>query len=681
MPYASDAQRRYFNANRRKLEHQGVSVDEWNDASRGMKLPERKAGGGNVQMSGGLPLTDPMVNFDTPQRPLPWGPDAFRGPGGLPMARSQEGGEQTFGDQVDFNYWAPAFWPPGMQAPDAPDPTGNADNDQREEFTYPTETLPQAEPPPVPDFLNHSGHQALPSGQFMPGRAWIPPIRQMEREGYDAGGSIAGIPFGGGSGGQPMLTAEQLQQQFPMAQSMWGNPELLRPLTQMLENIQSPGEIGPAEELRGMSQFPFQNLGRSFGLTPLSSGQVWQMMMDQGYSDPGTGAQNIYDYIMQDPGNSNRIWEYLDPRAPVDMGQPAPTPAPTPEPTPEPTPAPAPTPRREYTYPTETLPVAEPPPPPSFLGGSGRGRTWIPPIQPMQDGQLYGSNRHQRGGHIRARRGYANGGMIAGMPFGQQEQAPMPEPASVPLPRPPDPQPDIMGGGGMGGPLAANHPGMSLYRMPFAGGQPGLGLNGGMGGMGGRGRGYAEGGNVLDALSAQGNLQPGTFLPVSEVGMHPGWGNDNAGFRYGDANARSGPNLYHMPEGMEQVWPDTLGQHEGEELGWTPVSAKKWQLAARPGSPPTPEPEPLPPPPEPEPEPPRQEYTYPTETLPVAEPPSDPGFTNEGNGGGRWLPPVQPIGGNTFQWLPQHRKGGRVSQEEINRARLRAVVSAKRGDR
>ena len=40
MPYKSDAQRAYFNANREKLESQGVNVDEWNKASKGMKLPE-----------------------------------------------------------------------------------------------------------------------------------------------------------------------------------------------------------------------------------------------------------------------------------------------------------------------------------------------------------------------------------------------------------------------------------------------------------------------------------------------------------------------------------------------------------------------------------------------------------------------------------------------------------------
>ena len=42
MPYKSEAQERYFNANRDKLEKQGVDVDEWNQASKGMDLPEKK---------------------------------------------------------------------------------------------------------------------------------------------------------------------------------------------------------------------------------------------------------------------------------------------------------------------------------------------------------------------------------------------------------------------------------------------------------------------------------------------------------------------------------------------------------------------------------------------------------------------------------------------------------------
>jgi len=44
MPYKSDAQRKFFNANRAnrdKLENQGVNVDEWNEESKGLKLPER----------------------------------------------------------------------------------------------------------------------------------------------------------------------------------------------------------------------------------------------------------------------------------------------------------------------------------------------------------------------------------------------------------------------------------------------------------------------------------------------------------------------------------------------------------------------------------------------------------------------------------------------------------------
>jgi len=41
MPYKSRAEDAYFNKNRAKLEAQGVDVDEWNAASKGMKLPER----------------------------------------------------------------------------------------------------------------------------------------------------------------------------------------------------------------------------------------------------------------------------------------------------------------------------------------------------------------------------------------------------------------------------------------------------------------------------------------------------------------------------------------------------------------------------------------------------------------------------------------------------------------
>jgi hypothetical protein len=41
MPYKSQAQAAYFNANRAKLEKQGVDVDEWNQASKGKLLPKR----------------------------------------------------------------------------------------------------------------------------------------------------------------------------------------------------------------------------------------------------------------------------------------------------------------------------------------------------------------------------------------------------------------------------------------------------------------------------------------------------------------------------------------------------------------------------------------------------------------------------------------------------------------
>lgn len=41
MPYKSKMQQAYFNANRKKLEKQGVDVDEWNRESKGMKLPKK----------------------------------------------------------------------------------------------------------------------------------------------------------------------------------------------------------------------------------------------------------------------------------------------------------------------------------------------------------------------------------------------------------------------------------------------------------------------------------------------------------------------------------------------------------------------------------------------------------------------------------------------------------------
>lgn len=43
MPYKSEAQRKFFNANRSELEKEGVDVDEWNKASKGKKLPEHKS--------------------------------------------------------------------------------------------------------------------------------------------------------------------------------------------------------------------------------------------------------------------------------------------------------------------------------------------------------------------------------------------------------------------------------------------------------------------------------------------------------------------------------------------------------------------------------------------------------------------------------------------------------------
>lgn len=43
MPYKSEAQRKFFNANRKRLEADGVDVDEWNESSRGKELPSKIA--------------------------------------------------------------------------------------------------------------------------------------------------------------------------------------------------------------------------------------------------------------------------------------------------------------------------------------------------------------------------------------------------------------------------------------------------------------------------------------------------------------------------------------------------------------------------------------------------------------------------------------------------------------
>ena len=42
MPYKSQAQEKYFNANKKKLEKQGVNVSEWNKASKGKKKKKKK---------------------------------------------------------------------------------------------------------------------------------------------------------------------------------------------------------------------------------------------------------------------------------------------------------------------------------------------------------------------------------------------------------------------------------------------------------------------------------------------------------------------------------------------------------------------------------------------------------------------------------------------------------------
>lgn len=42
MPYKSQAQAAYFNMHKKQLQKQGVDVEEWNQASKGKKLPKKK---------------------------------------------------------------------------------------------------------------------------------------------------------------------------------------------------------------------------------------------------------------------------------------------------------------------------------------------------------------------------------------------------------------------------------------------------------------------------------------------------------------------------------------------------------------------------------------------------------------------------------------------------------------
>lgn len=41
MPFKSKAQQGFFHANKKKLEKQGVDVDEWDKASKNKKLPKK----------------------------------------------------------------------------------------------------------------------------------------------------------------------------------------------------------------------------------------------------------------------------------------------------------------------------------------------------------------------------------------------------------------------------------------------------------------------------------------------------------------------------------------------------------------------------------------------------------------------------------------------------------------
>lgn len=41
MPYKSEAQRKYFDTNQKKLKKKGVNIEEWYEESKGQKLPKK----------------------------------------------------------------------------------------------------------------------------------------------------------------------------------------------------------------------------------------------------------------------------------------------------------------------------------------------------------------------------------------------------------------------------------------------------------------------------------------------------------------------------------------------------------------------------------------------------------------------------------------------------------------
>jgi len=63
MPFASKAQAAYFNANRAKLEKQGVNVGEWNKSTDFSHLPQKVSTHGML----GVPDSNP----ESKHKPLP----------------------------------------------------------------------------------------------------------------------------------------------------------------------------------------------------------------------------------------------------------------------------------------------------------------------------------------------------------------------------------------------------------------------------------------------------------------------------------------------------------------------------------------------------------------------------------------------------------------------------------
>jgi len=189
MPYKSDAQRRYFNANRKELEEQGVDVDEWNESSKGKKLPEKV----KEEKKAFAPMINNMAQ---------WMRQNFRATPGPGLNLGTNGAGQQ-GGQSPYNFKTFAGIPPGMQSS-----FGNmlGTNGMGQRATQAGSTNPAANASSVPTGANPSsnmlgtngmGQRAAQAGGMNPYNA----ISQVGSLGKQFNPYGTGMGFNGGLGG------------------------------------------------------------------------------------------------------------------------------------------------------------------------------------------------------------------------------------------------------------------------------------------------------------------------------------------------------------------------------------------------------------------------------------------------------------------------------------------------